>query len=66
MASAHSRMRCGEFRTTYQSDMTIFPTPLARRVAVASVLLFSAGLLGDTFYVPTWVVIAERPARSAT
>ena len=39
MASAHSRMRCGEFRTTYQADMTIFPTPLARRVAVGSVLL---------------------------
>ena len=39
MASAHSRMRCGEFRTTYQADMTIFPTPLARRVAVVSVLL---------------------------
>jgi branched-chain amino acid transport system permease protein len=32
-------MRCGEFRTTYQADMTIFPTPLARRVAVGSVLL---------------------------
>lgn len=39
MASAHSRMRCGEFRTNYQSDMTIFPTPLARRVAIVSVLL---------------------------
>jgi branched-chain amino acid transport system permease protein len=32
-------MRCGEFRTTYQQDTTIFPTPLARRVAVVSVLL---------------------------
>jgi branched-chain amino acid transport system permease protein len=32
-------MRCGEFRTTYQKDMTIFPTPLARRVAVIAVLL---------------------------
>ncbi len=32
-------MRCGEFRTNYQSDMTIFPTPLARRVAIVSVLL---------------------------
>ena len=47
MASAHSRMRCGEFRTTYQSDMTIFPTPLARRVAIVSVigLLFAPLLL---------------------
>jgi branched-chain amino acid transport system permease protein len=32
-------MRCGEFRTTYKQDTTIFPTPLSRRVAVASVLL---------------------------
>ncbi|PLX92657.1 MAG: branched-chain amino acid ABC transporter permease [Desulfuromonas sp.] len=39
MASAHSRMRCGEFRTNYRQDTTIFPTPLARRVAVVSVLL---------------------------
>ena len=47
MASAHSRMRCGEFRTSYRSDMTIFPTPLARRVAVVSVvaLLFAPLLL---------------------
>lgn len=39
MASAHSRMRCGEFRTTYQQDTTLFPTPMSRRVAVVSVLL---------------------------
>ncbi|WP_027715805.1 branched-chain amino acid ABC transporter permease [Desulfuromonas sp. TF] len=39
MASAHSRMRCGEFRTTYQQDTTVFPTPMSRRVAVVSVLL---------------------------
>ncbi len=38
MASAHSRMNCGEFRTTYQQDTTIFPTPLARRTALFSVL----------------------------
>ena len=39
MASAHSRMHCGEFRTTYQKDTTIFPTPLARKVAVGGVIL---------------------------
>lgn len=51
MASAHSRMRCGEFRTTYQADMTIFPTPLARRVAVGSVLLLLlAPLCFDAYY----------------
>lgn len=49
MASAHSRMRCGEFRTTYQQDMTIFPTPLARRVAIASVIFL---LIGPTFLSP--------------
>jgi branched-chain amino acid transport system permease protein len=32
-------MRCGEFRTTYQQDTTLFPTPMSRRVAVVSVLL---------------------------
>lgn len=46
-SSAHARMRCGEFRTTYKADTTIFPTPLARRVAVVSVvaLLFGPLLL---------------------
>jgi len=39
MASAHSRMQCGEFRTSYQRDTTIFPTPLARKVAVGGVIL---------------------------
>jgi len=44
-------MRCGEFRTTYQADMTIFPTPLARRVAVVSVgLLLLAPLFLDAYY----------------
>src|SRR5210317_989246 len=51
MASAHSRMRCGEFRTTYQADMTIFPTPLARRVAFISVGgLLLAPLFLDAYY----------------
>jgi len=50
MASAHSRMRCGEFRTTYQQDTTIFPTPLARKVAVISILvLLLVPLVGDAY-----------------
>ncbi|HEY5674245.1 MAG TPA: branched-chain amino acid ABC transporter permease [Malonomonas sp.] len=50
MASAHSRMRCGEFRTTYQQDTTIFPTPLARRVAVIGVLLLmTVPLFGSAY-----------------
>jgi branched-chain amino acid transport system permease protein len=44
-------MRCGEFRTTYQADMTIFPTPLARRVAIVSVLGLLLAPLGlDAYY----------------
>ncbi len=49
MASAHSRMRCGEFRTTYQQDTTIFPTPLARRVAIAAVIFL---LIAPSFLSP--------------
>lgn len=49
MASAHSRMRCGEFRTTYQQDTTIFPTPLARRVAIVSVIFL---LVAPSFFSP--------------
>ncbi len=32
-------MRCGEFRTTYQKDTTIFPTPMSRNFAIAGVAL---------------------------
>ncbi len=32
-------MRCGEYRTTYQADTTIFPTPMSRYFAVGSVIL---------------------------
>lgn len=50
MASAHARMRCGEFRTSYQNDTTIFPTPLARRIAVIGVgLLLLAPLALDSY-----------------
>ncbi len=58
MASAHSRMRCGEFRTTYQADMTIFPTPLARRVAIGSVLLLLlAPLVLNAYYLNLMIQI---------
>jgi branched-chain amino acid transport system permease protein len=32
-------MRCGEFRTTYKADTTIFPTPLSRNFAIAGLIL---------------------------
>ena len=41
----HSLMRCGEFRTTYKADTTIFPTPMSRNVAIAAVLALLAGPL---------------------
>ncbi|TYO95763.1 amino acid/amide ABC transporter membrane protein 2 (HAAT family) [Geothermobacter ehrlichii] len=37
-SSAHARMNCGEFRTTYEQDTTIFPTPLSRRMVIAAVV----------------------------
>ena len=43
MAGGHSQMRCGEFRTTYKADTTIFPTPMSRNVAIAAVLVLLAG-----------------------
>ena len=39
MALGANSMRCGEFRTSYQSDTTIFPTPMSRNAAIAGVLL---------------------------
>lgn len=39
MAAGHSLMRCGEFRTTYKADTTIFPTPMSRNFAVGTVML---------------------------
>jgi len=42
MASGHAMMRCGQFRTTYQADTTIFPTPMSRNFAIGAVLLLIA------------------------
>ncbi len=39
-------MRCGEFRTTYQADMTIFPTALARLRRSRVVVAVPAPLVG--------------------
>ncbi|HXH03778.1 MAG TPA: branched-chain amino acid ABC transporter permease [Candidatus Competibacteraceae bacterium] len=39
MAGGHSMMRCGEFRTSYRADTTIFPTPMSRNFAIAGVVL---------------------------
>ncbi|WP_440996255.1 branched-chain amino acid ABC transporter permease [Arhodomonas sp. SL1] len=39
MALSADSMRCGEFRTTYKADTTIFPTPMSRNFAIAGVVL---------------------------
>lgn len=45
-------MNCGEFRTTYQQDTTIFPTPLARRTAVLAVIFL---LVAPSFLNPYYL-----------
>jgi branched-chain amino acid transport system permease protein len=42
MALSADSMRCGEFRTTYKADTTIFPTPTSRNFAIAGVILLLA------------------------
>ena len=39
MATGHTQMRCGQFRTTYEADTTIFPTPLSRNFAIGTVVV---------------------------
>lgn len=38
MALGADSMRCGEFRTTYKQDTTIFPTPMSRNFAIIGVV----------------------------
>lgn len=50
MSAGHSMMRCGEFRTTYKADTTIFPTPMSRNFAIGAVLaLIFAPLVLDAY-----------------
>src|SRR5690606_17302568 len=39
MALSADSMRCGEFRTTYKADTTIFPTPMSRNFAIAGLII---------------------------
>jgi branched-chain amino acid transport system permease protein len=44
-------MRCGEFRTSYRADTTIFPTPMSRNFALGGVvLLVLAPLVLNAYY----------------
>jgi branched-chain amino acid transport system permease protein len=37
--ATNTMMRCGEFKTTYRADTTIFPTPWSRNFAILGVVL---------------------------
>lgn len=49
--AGHAIMRCGEFRTSYRADTTIFPTPMSRNFALGGVvLLVLAPLVLNAYY----------------
>jgi branched-chain amino acid transport system permease protein len=39
--ASNTMMRCGEFKTTYKADTTIFPTPWSRNFAILGVVLLA-------------------------
>lgn len=41
MALGANSMRCGQFRTTYREDSTIFPTPVSRNACIAGIALLA-------------------------
>ena len=58
MALGANSMRCGEFRTSYQADTTIFPTPLSRYTAIAGVaLLLACPLFLNAYYLNLMIQI---------
>jgi len=56
--AGYNMMRCGEFRTTYEKDTTIFPTPMSKKFAIAGVILcFIAPLhIGEFTFLSDFVV----------
>lgn len=49
--AGHATMRCGEFRTSYRADTTIFPTPMSRNFALGGVVLMVlAPLVLNAYY----------------
>ncbi|MCP4993170.1 MAG: branched-chain amino acid ABC transporter permease [Gammaproteobacteria bacterium] len=58
MSGGHAQMRCGEFRTNYKSDTTIFPTPVSRNFAIGGVLLLAiAPLFLNAYYLNLMIQI---------
>lgn len=37
--AGYNMMRCGEFRTTYEKDTTIFPTPMSKKFAILGAVI---------------------------
>ncbi|HKJ95209.1 MAG TPA: branched-chain amino acid ABC transporter permease [Gammaproteobacteria bacterium] len=56
MALGANSMRCGEFRTSYRADTTIFPTPRSRYALIAGVLVLMASPLFLSAY-PLYLMI---------
>lgn len=52
MALGADSTRCGEFHTSYQSDIRIFPTAMSRNVAIAGLVLLC---LGPLVLSPYWL-----------
>lgn len=58
MALSADSMRCGEFRTSYKADTTIFPTPRSRNFALAGLLaLLVAPFIFDSYVVSLLIQI---------
>ena len=62
--ATNTMMRCGEFKTTYKADTTIFPTPWSRNFAILGVVLlalaplkFGDFTLVDDYYITLMIQI---------
>ncbi|MCP5368684.1 MAG: branched-chain amino acid ABC transporter permease [Hyphomicrobiales bacterium] len=57
--AGHDSMRCGEFRTTYRADTTIFPTPWSRNFAILGVAVAATcPLFLEPYYLNLMIQIA--------
>ena len=56
--ASHNTMKCGDFRTTYEKDSTIFPTPFSRKMVLASI----AFLLIMPIFADSYVLNLSIPA----
>ena len=57
MASSSSALiPCGQFKTSYRKDTTIFPTPVSRGFAIAAIVLLCLAPLFLLTAIVIWVV----------